>query len=343
MLRPKAAYFFYYAATSCLMPFVALYYAQAGLSGSQIGLLAGSLPLITMISAPLWGAFADFTRRQRALLLSAIGGTLTAVLTLSHVTSLRWLIPVVMLNAFLMAPIIPLIDSAVLSVLGDRRSLYGRQRLWGALGWGIIAPVVGVLIDRLGLPIAFYGYAVMMFGCLLATIGLPMRQASISGAYWRGLRGLLGNGPWLIFLASILIGGIALSIEMNFLFLYLNRLGASKTLMGLSLALATVSELPVWFYAHWLLERIGMRKVLVLSLLACAAQGFAYSVMVNPLMILPIQLLHGLAFSASWAAGGRIFGPDRAGRDGGNGARGLLRCGVRNAQCTRRICRRDAL
>jgi PPP family 3-phenylpropionic acid transporter len=80
-------------------------------------------------------------------------------------------------------------------------------------------------------------------------------------------------------------------------------LGASKALMGLSLTVATLSELPVWFYSNRMLERFGTRNVLVISLLACAAQGFAYSLMVNPLWVLPIQLLHGLAFSASWAAG----------------------------------------
>ena len=35
MLRPKAFYFFYYAATSCLMPFIALYYA--GKNGEERG------------------------------------------------------------------------------------------------------------------------------------------------------------------------------------------------------------------------------------------------------------------------------------------------------------------
>ena len=90
---------------------------------------------------------------------------------------------------------------------------------------------------------------------------------------------------------------------MSFLFLYMNSLGASKALMGLSLAVATISELPVWFYSNRMIERSGTRTVLVISLLACAVQGFAYSLMVNPLWALPIQLLHGLAFSASWAAG----------------------------------------
>jgi MFS transporter, PPP family, 3-phenylpropionic acid transporter len=303
MVLPKAAYFFYYAATAALLPFIALYYAQAGLSAAQIGLLSGILPLVTLVSAPLWGAFADATRRHHALLLFAIAGTMAAVLALSRAASLQALVPIVIVNAFFMAPIIPLVDSTVLTMLGERRSLYGRQRLWGAIGWGITAPLAGSMMDRAGMTGAFGSYVFMMFGCFLVAIGLPVGRSHISASFRRGVRGLLGNWQWLVFLASFLVGGIVLSIEMSFLFLYMNSLGASKALMGLSLAVATVSELPVWFYSNRMLERFGTRKVLVISLLACAAQGFAFSLMVNPLWVLPIQLLHGLAFSASWAAG----------------------------------------
>jgi MFS transporter, PPP family, 3-phenylpropionic acid transporter len=303
MVLPKAAYFFYYAATAFLLPFIALYYAGVGLSAAQIGLLSGLLPLVTLVSAPLWGALADAARRHHALLLLAIGGTMAAVLALSRTASLSALIPIVVVNAFFMAPIIPLVDSTVLTMLGERRSLYGRQRLWGAVGWGITAPVAGWLMDRTGMSASFGGYVVLMFGCFLVAIGLPVGRSHIGGTFRRGVRGLLGNWQWLVFLASILIGGLVLAIEMSFLFLYMNSLGASKALMGLCLAIGTVSELPVWFYSNRMLERFGTRKVLVISLLACAVQGFAYSVMVNPLWVLPIQLLHGLAFSASWAAG----------------------------------------
>lgn len=308
MIRPKTAYFFYFAAGACLSPFLALYYAQNGMSASQIGLLSGLLPLVTLVSAPLWGGLADATRRHRPVLLLAMAGSIVAVIALSQTSGLRWLILLVILNAFFMAPVIPLIDNTVLTMLGDRKSLYGRQRIGGAFGWGLIAPVAGWLIDRAGMSAAFGGYALLMLGCLVTVAGLPIERASGRGSYWRGVMALLRNGPWVIFLASILIGGLVLSIEMSFLFLYMEQLGASKTLMGIVLAVSTISELPVWFFADRLIERLGTRKVLALSLLACGAQGFGYSLMVDPLVALPIQLLHGMAFSASWAAGVALSG-----------------------------------
>jgi hypothetical protein len=109
---------------------------------------------------------------------------------------------------------------------------------------------------------AFGSYILLLGGCLLAVAGLPVGRTKIGGSYWRGVRRLLGHWQWTTFLASILIGGLVMSIEMSFLFLYLERLGASKTLMGICLAVSTVSELPVWFGANWLIGRLGTRNVL---------------------------------------------------------------------------------
>jgi MFS family permease len=154
-----------------------------GLAAGQIGLLAGLLPLVTLVSAPLWGALADATWRRHALLLLAIGGTIAAMLALSRTASLQALIPIVVANAFFLAPLIPLVDNTGLAMLGEQRSLYARQRLWGAVGWGITAPAAGWLLDRTGIAAPFDGYVVLMFGCLLVAIGLPV-GLSFMGAAW---------------------------------------------------------------------------------------------------------------------------------------------------------------
>lgn len=303
MLAAKGFYFFYYAAAAALIPFLALHYDQIGLSGRQIGLLGGMLPLISLVSASLWGGAADASQQHRRLLVLAIAGTLGAVLGLWLVTAFLWLVPLVFLYALCSAPIMPLVDSAVVAALGARKAEYGKQRLWGALGWGLAAPVAGQLIDRAGLHWAFLGYLMLMSGGLLVSLRLQVGRAKIGGRFWQGVKLLATNRQWIVFLLTVLVGFLNLSIAINFLFLYMDELGASKTLMGFSLTVATMSELPVWFFSNRMLERWGTGGVLTLSLVACAAQAFAYSIMREPWLILPIQLLHGPAFAAMWAAG----------------------------------------
>ncbi len=64
--------------------------------------------------------------------------------------------------AFALAPVISLADDAVLGRLGGGTGRYGRIRVWGAVGWGVTAPVVGLLVERWGLGAAFASYQLLM-------------------------------------------------------------------------------------------------------------------------------------------------------------------------------------
>lgn len=303
MLLPKAIYFFYYAAMASLMPFLILYYEQLGLSGRQIGLLAGLQPFVMLVGAPLWSGFADATRLHRGLLLFAISTSLGLALLIGQASSFFWLIVVVSTFALVVAPIMPLVDNSVLDALGERREQYGKQRLWGAVGWGVAAPIVGLLTQQLGISWAFYAYVTFMFGSLLSAVRFPISRTKAHGDFWQGIRLLIKNRSWLLFLLASFTGGVGLAISTNFLFLYMQELGASRTVMGLALTVATISELPVLFFSAYLLGRFGTKGLLSLALLAGAVRLIAYSVTSLPAFVLVIQLLHGAAFSMLWVAG----------------------------------------
>jgi MFS transporter, PPP family, 3-phenylpropionic acid transporter len=303
MAVPKAFYFCFFAAGAAFMPFLPLFYEGIGLSGRHIGLLVGIPPLISLASAPLWGGLADATQQHKRLLLLAIGGSLAAVLVLSTLDSFYWLLPVVLLYAFSSAPIMPLVDSTVLGLLGNNKDQYGKQRLWGAIGWGLTGPIIGILIQRTGLQWAFYGYLILMTVGLLVATRLSVRQARIGGRFWNGLQTLLANRQWGLFLATVFVAGIGSAIIHSFFFLYLDRMGASRSLMGLTLAVGTLSEMPILFFSDRLLRRWGARGMLIFSLAAYVIRVFAYSAIHVPWMVLPVQLLHGPTFSAMWVAG----------------------------------------
>ena len=114
--RPKAVYALYYAALACLVPFMTLYYQQKGLSGTQIGVLAGIIPLITLASSPFWGGVADATRRHRAVLLLTIAGLWASVLLLYLVSGFPAMLAAVVLYALFVGPIAPLVDLSLIHI-----------------------------------------------------------------------------------------------------------------------------------------------------------------------------------------------------------------------------------
>jgi MFS transporter, PPP family, 3-phenylpropionic acid transporter len=299
----KGLYFFFFAAGAALIPFLPLYYQHIGLSGRQIGILTGLPPLIAIFSGPIWGGLADATQFGKRLLLIAVSGVLLMVLALSQTTVFVILIPIIIAYAFFISPIIPMVDNNVLQMLEDKKSQYGKQRVWGAIGWGIAAPVLGIAAEHFGLGWNFTGFLILMFMVFLIVIALPVKEVPLGNRFWNSLKVLLANRQLAIFLLAVFVSGITLSMTSNYLFLHLEGLGATRSLMGISLTFATVSEIPVLFFSDRLLRRFEARRLILFSLIIFSLRAFAYSIMQVPWVVLPIQLTHGLTFSTMWVAG----------------------------------------
>lgn len=308
IMRPAALswappfYFLYYAAAAALVPFLIVYYQNLGLTGTQIGFLAGIPPLVSLFSAPLWGGFFDVTKRQKLLLVVAISAAILLALTLSTLKAFAWLIPVVILFAFFSSPIMPLVDSTTMSLLGDEKQNYGRIRLWGAVGWGVIAPIVGWLIKTSSITWAFWSYALIMAAGLLIAAGIPV-SGRIRAALQNRTQAFLTSPRWLAFLTVAFCGGMALSMISNFLFIFLRDLNANEFLLGLTLTVATLSELPVLYFSDRLLGRWSASKLMSVAMLFYVIRALAYTFVKIPWFALPVQLLHGPTFSLMWLSG----------------------------------------
>jgi len=305
MSRPKAVYFFYNGALACLVPFMSLYYKGRGMSAAEIGILAGIIPLITWGSAPFWGGIADALRRHRAVLLLTIGGAWLAVVGLYFAATFAQLLLAVVTYAFFIGPVVSLVDNAVLNLLGDNRAGYGRVRMWGSFGWALAAIALGPILERAGLSWSFYGFFIGMAAAFIASARLPMNVAVATArqAYTAGLGVLVRNGRFLLLLLTALVFGISIGVLLSYQILYLEELGASRTLMALSVAVGTISEIPFWFISAGLLRRFGSARMIAVALLVATARNLGMGLMRDPLWIFPISLLHGPSFAMLWTAG----------------------------------------
>jgi len=199
--------------------------------------------------------------------------------------------------------VLSIVDNAVMTALGDRRDEYGLERVWGSIGWGVSAIFAGILIQRLGLHWAFYGF-LFLYGLLFfIALRLPIPQVSIATNFWQGVRQFATDTRWLIFLLMALVEGLTLGIFLNFLFLHLSDMGSSRTIMSLSLTVATFSEIPIFLAGHKLLRRWTPAQLLAASIALTAVRAFLYVGMTEPWQVLPISLLHGPTFALMWTAG----------------------------------------
>src|SRR5512145_552040 len=69
-------FFFQFAGVGVYFTFLNVYYREAGLSGTQIGLINMTTALVTMGGAVVWGALSDRTGKPRLLIAGGAGGAL---------------------------------------------------------------------------------------------------------------------------------------------------------------------------------------------------------------------------------------------------------------------------
>ena len=296
-------YFFYFAAISTLFPYLVLYYGELSLTGSQIGFLTAISPLVVLFSAPLLTGIADSSHRHRLVLALSLSGVMLIVLVLSAVSTFALLLFLILLFAFFMSPVNPLADSATMFMLGDRKDLYGRVRLGGTIGFGIASLIAGMVIQRAGLNSSFFMFAFLIFITLLFGLKLKFPEIDKKVSVSKGIKSLLARPRWVWFFALVFIGGLSLAIVNTYLFLYLDELGASKTLMGFSMVVATISEIPLLFFSNRLIRRFGSLGLLVLALFVAGLRLLLFSAVHLPIGIVAIQCLQGLTFPIVWVAG----------------------------------------
>ena len=298
-----AFYFLYYGAFAAFMPYIVLYYQSLGFNGAQIGLLTSLSPLLALTGAPLLTGLADSARRHRLVMSLAMLVTVTVIALFPLLTTFLPVLAAVFFYALLSSPVISMADSATMTALGQRPELYGRLRLGGTIGWGIASPIIGAFIQDHELRLVFYIAAAGMFLALLVSQNFSYRQSSTVHSPLSGARLLLANRRFVLFLLMALASGIGLSTVNNYLFPYMEELHISKSLMGVSMTLSTVSELPVLLFSNRLLKRLKPHGLLVLGMGMTALRLLLFAAASSATEVLVFQLINGLTFGAVWVAG----------------------------------------
>ena len=156
----RLTFLFFYASLGSLFPYLPVYYHSLNLPGSWIGFLGAVNPLTTFLISPIWGAVADATGRHRSILLFTFAASLITRCSMVLSDRFWWLATAVFVTACLQAPVRPLLDSSVMTMLSDK-SAYGKMRLYGQLGFGLGSSLVGLLISRKGFKYAFLVHALV--------------------------------------------------------------------------------------------------------------------------------------------------------------------------------------
>lgn len=305
LISVRGLYFFLFCANGIFSIFINIYYREVGLSGLEIGAASGIGPLISIVASPIWSVLSDRLGKIRMLLFIAATGAILAAWGLSLSTSVQAILPLAGMYALFYMPIMSLMNGATLRTLGDQPEKYGRQRIWGSLGYILTSGLGGIAIDIFNLDLVwvFYIYIGSMIVFLLTTFTLKPQPVQLSRPVWDGLAQLVKRRVWVIFMLSVFILNLANSGMYDYLGLYILEIDGSEALVGMQWSLGAIAELPILFFGSLLLVRFSARRLLIVAYLLYAFRWFLYGIMPDPSWVLPIALIHGITLGPYLIAG----------------------------------------
>ena len=294
-------FFFQFAAIGAFYTYLNVYYLEAGLTGTQIGLINMSTALVSVASAVGWGYLSDRTGQNRLLIAIGAVGVLAAVQFTPLLHTFEDFLLLAALGSILGSAPNTLVDSTALSLLGDRREDYGKYRLGGSFGYIGTTFAAGFFFQRFGMEMMFPVYGVIM--AMFAGVALLLPQIAIHKTKDGG-RGEIGQmirrPAWLLFAVCVFLIWIATHASIMFLPVSLKAMGAAQSLIGTITTIPAVVEIPFMIFSGSLLRRFGSTRLLMIAMLLMVSRYFLLGFMPVPEWALGINLINGPAFVFFW-------------------------------------------
>jgi MFS family permease len=143
-IRYKAIYFLIFAGLGIIFPYLPVYLEYVQLTKSQIGILSMIPNLAAFFVAPIFSILGDMLSAHYELMMISLVTSTVSTLCILIPRGFAALAGVVLITSILRAPLTPQIDALVISSLPDK-TRYGEMRLWGAVSYGIMSLVGGII------------------------------------------------------------------------------------------------------------------------------------------------------------------------------------------------------
>ncbi|XP_068435558.1 major facilitator superfamily domain-containing protein 6-like [Clinocottus analis] len=198
----------------------------------------------------------------------------------------------------------------------DASDRYGSTGLWGLLGAACGVGGAGLLVSRLccliagGLPRSaahFYCYAALAAALLPVAAHLPLhlnKKRDRANGLLKAARLVRGSARALLCAVTALLAGVATSAVDNFLLWQMQDHGSGELHMGLSLAVALLSQAAFPLLAYRVSKLLSPGRVLAVASASLGLQCFYYSFLWGPWAAAPAQVLSCFSAGALWWAVG---------------------------------------
>jgi PPP family 3-phenylpropionic acid transporter len=304
LIFARAYYFAFMGGWGFILPFINLFYVSLGLSGTQIGTIGSVSAVVGLVVSPI--LVSEIKKRpqargilQASLMLSAIGYFL-----LGQQTVFLGVVVIIFFQSLVGAGIMPASDAMALHVSEKAGTGYGSVRVWASVGWILVVPASGWLIERFGFQAAFLGVSLMWLTGALVTLLIQPRYFVTPGLLGQPpsnlrttFRQIIRDRTLLGYALALVFMGFLNNGVLQFENVFLAELGASKLLISFAGILSAIVELPFMVYADRYVRRAGAHRVMLFAILMIFFQRAAVLLFPSIATIMIVRFVGGVSFS----------------------------------------------
>jgi PPP family 3-phenylpropionic acid transporter len=191
----------------------------------------------------------------------------------------------------------PLQDNIMLESFEGGRWDFGQIRMGGTIGYCVTVLTIGFVLRNRYEQI-FWMVSIILFLCFIVGIGLKPVRGYRSATQKTPFREVLKNKALLGMIAFNLIFNLGLNFFYNFYPIYYMSIGGDSSLIGTMMFACALTEIPSLLVVNKLVQRFGIRKILVMAGIFTSIRWFLLFVLRNPYLVIAASLLHGFSYTA---------------------------------------------
>ncbi|AZR73354.1 hypothetical protein BBF96_08140 [Anoxybacter fermentans] len=289
--------FLFYMSYTVLAYRNVFFHEVIGMPGSEIGIINSVGKLVVFLTLPLWGLFADLKKAEKGILQIALLGSVVMFSLLGLIDNFLLIGIIYGIFYFFQGPIVPVTDSIILGTLKEKGQQYGRIRLFGSVGYLLAVAFVGQILHQFGMEKMFYIYALILFATWLVTFSFPASGQLFRTPKLADLKLLVRNRQLLYFLIFSFLIHLTLMTHLTFFPVFFNQLADGRTgLLGLALALGSLSEIPIFYGFDKFIKRFNYIHSFILGAIIYGVRWYLQARVTSVMALLLVQGLHGLSF-----------------------------------------------
>lgn len=298
----KRGSYFYYALSNGMFYFswgmfasiISVFLAGKNCSATQISLITSAASLFAMVFQPVTGFLADKIQSPKKVA--------TVCLALATICGIGFAYSNNFILLFLMNGLAQGFLNGTVA-LSDRLAVaspfpFGTIRFWGSLLYAIAAQLSGFVYDNISPVMNYYifafGLIITVFGFIGMKDAIPNSSSDNQVTIGAAFKTLIHNKKFVLFTAINCLYMGSHTAQFTYMPLFIKQLGGTTTLVGTTLLLSTLFEIPAVFFSDRIFKKISYRNLMVFACGLTILRYVWYSTLPSPNAIMAAFFFQGL-------------------------------------------------